>query len=239
MKLIALGDTHGRTDWKPITAREKYDKVVFVGDYFDSHEQISPHQQIENFEEIVAFKKDNPEQVVLLFGNHDYHYLPDVRERYSGYQPALKASVQPLLTSAIDEGLLQMCFVWENLLFSHAGVTKTWCQRNHIPLESMVESINHLLRHRPASFAFTPGVNDDPTGDDVEQSPIWVRPASLRKDLMGDFIQVVGHTVQKNLKVNEPLILIDVLVTSGEYLIWEDFQLRPGSRFSLPESTIT
>ena len=29
MRIIALGDTHGRTDWKQITANEKFDKVVF------------------------------------------------------------------------------------------------------------------------------------------------------------------------------------------------------------------
>jgi len=43
MRIIALGDTHGRTDWKQITARERFDKVVFIGDYFDTHEDdISP-----------------------------------------------------------------------------------------------------------------------------------------------------------------------------------------------------
>lgn len=45
MKLIALGDTHGRTDWKEIVAETEFDKVIFIGDYFDTHENITPEQQ--------------------------------------------------------------------------------------------------------------------------------------------------------------------------------------------------
>lgn len=128
MKIIALGDTHGRTNWKQITANEKFDKVVFIGDYFDTHEDISPEQQKENFKDIIAYKKANIDKVVLLFGNHDYHYLRTTNETYSGYQRWQKTDIQELLHFAIDAELLQMCFVWHNILFSHAGVTQTWCE---------------------------------------------------------------------------------------------------------------
>jgi len=86
VRIIALGDTHGRTDWKQIISNEKFDKVVFMGDYFDTYEDISPEQQKENFKDIIAYKKANMNKVVLLFGNHDFHYLRNINETYSGYQ---------------------------------------------------------------------------------------------------------------------------------------------------------
>jgi predicted phosphodiesterase len=37
MKLIALGDTHGRSKWKEIVEKENdADKIIFIGDYFDA-----------------------------------------------------------------------------------------------------------------------------------------------------------------------------------------------------------
>ena len=36
MKTILIGDIHGRSIWKRIVADEKPDRVVFIGDYFDS-----------------------------------------------------------------------------------------------------------------------------------------------------------------------------------------------------------
>lgn len=85
MKIIAIGDIHGNSIWKDIVASTTFDKVVFIGDYFDSF-TIPYQQQIENFKEILDFKRSNINKVVLLAGNHDYHYMNSVTETYSGYQ---------------------------------------------------------------------------------------------------------------------------------------------------------
>ncbi|HSC52600.1 MAG TPA: metallophosphoesterase [Phnomibacter sp.] len=86
MKIIALGDIHGRTAWKQIVANMDFDRVVFVGDYFDSRDNHTGAEQVQNFKEIIAYKKANMQKVVLLFGNHDFHYLNMVNETYSGFQ---------------------------------------------------------------------------------------------------------------------------------------------------------
>ena len=126
-KIVCYGDLHGRTDWKYITTNNNFDKVVFIGDYFDTHENISALQQIGNFKDIIAYKKANMEKVVLLFGNHDWHYLRTSREQFSGYQPLHRIDIQEHLHNAIDDKLMQMCYISENILFVHAGVSKTWC----------------------------------------------------------------------------------------------------------------
>lgn len=228
MRIIALGDTHGRSNWKQIINYEKFDKIVFIGDYFDTYDNISFEQQMDNFKEIISYKKDNLDKVILLFGNHDYHYLKTVNETYSGYQFYRKKDIQDILHSAIDDDLLQMCFIWDNMIFSHAGITQTWCDNNTIRRECIEKSINELFKYNPKAFKFTSGKNFSQYGDDIEQSPIWVRPNSLLINKIEGYIQIVGHTTQNKLIITDDVILIDTLGTSKEYFIWDDSQFSVG-----------
>lgn len=40
MKILILGDIHGRTIWKQIIENENPDKIIFLGDYVSTHEDI-------------------------------------------------------------------------------------------------------------------------------------------------------------------------------------------------------
>jgi hypothetical protein len=221
-KLIAIGDIHGRQIWKQIVTNNQFDKVVFIGDYFDTHENINAAQQIDNFKDIIAFKEANMDKVVLLLGNHDYHYLSAANETYSGFQEWHKTEIKELLDSAISKGYIQMCYHHDKFLFSHAGVTNTWCKDNDIDMENLCESINKRFIEIPESFRFAVGRNMSPYGDDVTQSPIWVRPHSLLQDHVPNYIYVVGHTTQPKLAfANDVIVLIDTLGTSKEYFVVE------------------
>lgn len=120
-----------------------------------------------------------------------------------------------------------MCFVHENIVFSHAGITKTWFQR-YIADEPLLgkdleHSINHLFKTRPNAFCFEMKGATDEYGDDIHQSPIWVRPDSLLKDKLDGFIQVVGHTYDFNIKELNDIWFIDTLEWyGGEYLMIEN-----------------
>lgn len=47
MRVIFIGDIHGRSLWKEIVETEKSsDVVVFYGDFFDSKEQIGGEAQL-------------------------------------------------------------------------------------------------------------------------------------------------------------------------------------------------
>lgn len=81
-KAFIVPDVHGRSFWEEalkIISDESFDKIVFIGDYFDPYddeEELIGHSRlVETFNQIIKFKKDNPEKVVLLLGNHDIHYL--------------------------------------------------------------------------------------------------------------------------------------------------------------------
>ena len=234
MKLLALGDTHGRKDWKNIV-NQNADKIVFIGDYFDTHYDISANQQIENFKDIITYKRNNINKVVLLFGNHDFHYLRGIEEHYSGFQNEYKFDIQELIHGALADHLLQMCYVYRNFIFTHAGITKTWCKNNQVSLDNIERSINDLFQYQPAVFKFTPGESYNPYGDEICQTPIWVRPKSLFYDKIEGYTHIVGHTTQdiislgkRNIIINdeqkstENVIFIDTIGTSGEYLVIED-----------------
>ena len=70
MKICILGDIHGRTIWKQIIEKENPDKIIFLGDYVATHDNISAVEQINNLNEILSYKEDSSDKVILLRGNH-------------------------------------------------------------------------------------------------------------------------------------------------------------------------
>jgi hypothetical protein len=225
MRIVALGDTHGRVIWKDIVDKEiiAADKIIFIGDYFDTHGGgVSGNKQIVNFKELLQLKREYPDKIVLLFGNHDFHYIRGIGETYSGYQAGYAVDIGAAIGDAITEGLVQMCYKHDKFVFTHAGVTMTWCVDNEIDMTDLETSINDMFKYKPAAFKFTMGGNFSNTGDDVTQPPIWVRPLSLLHDMVGGITCVVGHTTVKEIGISERLILIDTLGISEEYLIIND-----------------
>ena len=226
MRIIALGDTHGRTIWKDIVAKEldSSDKIVFIGDYFDTHYDETPEQQLSNFNDIIEFKKANMDKVMVLIGNHDFHYLSGINESYSGFQFGWAKEFNKVLEAALSEGLMQMCYVYDKYVFTHAGVTNTWCLTHKVNRQPhlLEDAINHLFKTNKYAFYFQMGHNYSQSGDDVTQSPIWVRIPSLFNDGLIDFTFVVGHSTLKELTITDRIIGIDTLGVTGEYLIIEN-----------------
>ena len=232
MKLVVIGDIHGRDIWKQIIAKEQdADEFVFVGDYFDSF-RIKGPDQINNFLDIIEFKKQSKVPVILLIGNHDYHYI-NSSETYSGFQHGASSAINFLLYE--NRKHLQMCYQMGDFLFTHAGVSYDWLKINKWEgWESVEEKVNDLWEYTPNAFAFA---GRDPYGDSTISSPIWIRPHSLQKanrdTLRDQFIQVVGHTTQGKIDTEGKstggrYYYIDTLGTSGEYMILEQTSMDNG-----------
>lgn len=230
MKIIAIGDIHGRHSWAKIVAKEELstDKIIFVGDYFDTFAKISPATQIENFEMILEYKRQFPDKVVMLLGNHDFHYIVD-GEKYSGYQDEAAEAIGAVVKAAIDTGDLVVAHQEGAFLFTHAGVSQTWAMNCGIDMNNPVEEINLLLEHSKDSFRFS-RADSSGYGESIWQSPIWIRPDSLIKDMPPGYTQVVGHSTQPkgiDLSRGDNLILIDTLGVD-QYLIIEDAAMSVG-----------
>ena len=88
----------------------------------------------------------------------------------------------------------QWVYIEGNIIFSHAGISKTWFNN------FAFEDINLLNNCKPSEkFGFTPNNFYDYCGDSITQPRVWIRPASLVKDALDGYIQVVGHTTVKNI----------------------------------------
>ncbi len=207
MKIITIGDIHGRDFWKKIL-EEPMDQLVFIGDYFDSYnERFTAKKEIENFLEIVSIKRENPDLVTLLIGNHDYHYLSGVDEQYSRHQQAAAEEINAVLMEALD--VMQMCYVHKDIVFNHAGITKSWAKNQQIDLDNLETSINNKFKEDKVAFGFVYNI-DDVDGSDRRQSPIWVRPNALLGDKIEGYHQVVGHTIQGTHRIQDGIAFIDV-----------------------------
>jgi predicted phosphodiesterase len=236
MKTVILGDTHGRSTWKEIVAQEKADRVIFIGDYFDSFD-IEPVIQQHNFKEIIEFKEKNECEVILLIGNHDFHYLP-MGETYSGY----KHGAMPVNRQLLEENKhhLQMCYQLDNILFTHAGIGSDWLtyQNKYEPEVdpgTIADFVNAIWKYQPNRFMFC-GI--DPYGNSKTQTPIWIRPQALmagNRDtfLKEEYIQVVGHTHVKKIDIEgkatgSRYYFIDTFDDSSQFLIYEDGEFKVG-----------
>ena len=85
MKILVLGDIHGRIIWKDIIDIENPDLTIFLGDYVTTHEHITASQQIVNLEAILQYKEENLNKVILLRGNHDLQELGYYWAECSGF----------------------------------------------------------------------------------------------------------------------------------------------------------
>lgn len=235
MKIVAIGDIHGRDIWKSIVETEKdADMFVFVGDYYDSHR--IPAEKIHiNFREILEFKVKNPKKVTLLVGNHDMHYLPFAKQKCSGYDPKVAMVAGMALHENLKNGSMQMALLHDEYLFTHAGVTSTWLDKTGFSGEKMPldKFLNELVFHRSDLFEYQ-GEDTSGYGEHIGQSPIWVRPESLKKDCLQGIYHVIGHTTFDNILVsdthcnNSKLFLIDS-PKNREYLVIEDGNVAVGA----------
>lgn len=229
MKTIAIGDIHGRSNWKLILHREDPDRVIFIGDYFDSYE-FSLIEQLHNFKEIINWKLENQDtDVIMLIGNHDHHYFPEVGYTGTSGHQGEPAAIQIGHILTENRKHLQMAYGMKDgdnqFLFSHAGVSPQWLWDNGWDgFQPVSEFVNDMWKHKPLHFRF---YGTEPTGDNTWQTPIWIRPRSLMQageHMKKAMIQVVGHTAQKQIDIKGKstggrYYFIDTLGTSGEYLV--------------------
>ena len=186
MKILVLGDIHGRGCWEPIIEKENPDLTVFLGDYVSTHGLITEKQQIDNLERILQYKEENPDTVILLRGNHDCESLFYWAECYPATGPVVKAYMTKNKERFLNN--TQWIYLYKNICFSHAGVSSIWMKNNNI---KSLEDINIL--EPSEKFAFT-GKMSDFTGVSPQQPPTWIRPYILVDVGYKGVIHVVGHT---------------------------------------------
>lgn len=223
MKTIVIGDIHGRTIWKDIV-RQDFDRVIFLGDYCTSHDDISPIAQINNLEDILLFKSNDPNRVVLLRGNHDCQLLGYPWAECYPTEPEVQKYMSKPEFKEYFLNNTQWIYIDDKVIFSHAGVSEVWLK--YVAFLNSVEKINNLL---PSGiFGFTPDNPYDNYGTSKSQPPTWIRPSSLCTCNVEGYDQVIGHTtvndivnIYKTTKKHQNIWLCDALEVK-EYLLIEN-----------------
>lgn len=222
MRTLVLGDIHGRNCWKNIINIENPDFIIFLGDYVTSREKISEEDQIENLKEILAYKEANPDKVILLRGNHD---MEAMKYYWAACYPYFESN---WLFENKERFLNDTQWIYEidNVVFSHAGVSKTWfaevkkyCADKKIDICSLSD-INKI---EPCElFGFSSNDRYDTYGISKTQPLTWIRPFTLVNDCIEGKIYVVGHTRYDGdiLNVVNTVYCCDAL--PSRYLIYDD-----------------
>lgn len=196
MKILNIGDVHGRTKVFDIIHAEKdnVDLINITGDFFSTHDpKITEGDQIMVMEGILALKEDFGDKMHIQRGNHD---MEAVGYNWAKCYPEAGKKCEEWMKAHLNEWLdaTEWVNVIDNIVFSHAGVSKTWFESTGC---EKIEDINKL----PPSklFGFTPDHPFDDFGDSKTQPCTWIRPQTLMKDSLNGYIQVIGHTTFKKI----------------------------------------
>ena len=201
-RILVIPDVHGRDFWKRPVAETPCDKIIFLGDYFDPYddEYITSEEALQNFDEVMKLKQQNPEKVVLLWGNHDLHYASELfrqlacGSRYDAILAPVFAS--SLLAHATDFHLAHEEKIGETrYLFTHAGVTSMWYELHRdIIQELTADNLDCLLKTQKGTIALSE-VGASRRGRDSFGSMMWADVDEMScSDSFPGIYQIFGHT---------------------------------------------
>ena len=156
IQILLIPDVHGRHFWKqPVveTLENTNAKIVFLGDYLDVYPQeftetygfrLDAYSQenwdkickllddtVAMFEEIIELKRQYPDRITLLIGNHDCGYavgtkICEVRRDKRNASKICKLFDDNWeLFKLADEARI----AGKHFIFSHAGINKTYAER--------------------------------------------------------------------------------------------------------------
>jgi hypothetical protein len=216
-EILIVPDVHGRNFWKPALACPG--QVIFLGDYADpySHEGFTQEDAYNGLLKIIDFKRQNPDRVILLIGNHELHYF-DKHFRASRFSYQYYERYHSILTGETAQ-LFQVCKQIDNYLFIHAGITNGWYDKYKNILESLGNNLeaqlNRLfLEDKKAFFE----ISHYRGGSHPYGSPLWADIRELYYEQVpfnSEIIQLIGHT---HISDDNPLIEKTFILTDNAQL---------------------
>jgi len=206
-KIVVIGDIHGCNKWKNIVdMHPDATEFIFIGDYFDSFTR-SHAECISNFKEIIKWKESTDVKVIMLIGNHDFHYMSECGGRYGGWSAWHAAEIGELLR--VNKHHLQTAYQSGKYLFTHAGVSKQWYEDNFQEAGNISDQINDLWSYDKRPFNHS---GMEMYGNYDGEGPMWIRPEALRRNPLDDnIIQIAGHTHMHAIDYDDNHYFIDTL----------------------------
>ena len=207
-KLIIIPDVHGRSFWREAVSKNPDGKFIFLGDYLDPYpdEGYIDSEAFQGLEDIIRLKKDRPDDVTLLWGNHDLHYLyPELLGSRYDFDHAERNAHMFWDNQTLFQMDYEAVAGGRRILFSHAGIGKGWLSYYFPTLGfdgPIAELMNDLVGY-PDFMSALEDVSFFRGGDKEYGSMIWAdyHEHLNAENLLPDVIQVFGHT-QMDVPVN-------------------------------------
>ena len=213
-KILIIPDVHGRDFWKePVKQELKNDEtsIVFLGDFTDGYihewEPNFDYRQhtVDNFKEVIELKRQNPDRITLLLGNHDCGYAIGDDICSSRMDRSHRSELEELFKE--NRELFQIAeehdIAGRHFVFSHAGILKVWVrsvwgEEAESPDFKVVDSLNNAWLVDDWSILKYLGDYDTYRGWDGLQygSPVWSDIRSWIKVAPEETYgcNIVGHT---------------------------------------------
>lgn len=219
-EIIVIGDIHGESCWKEIVEKHTGGKYIFLGDYCDPYNQdLFEDDVLNNLSQIIRFKQEHRDNVILLLGNHDVQYIDDTAELCSRYMVRINDEIEELFKENKDS--FQKIYADSNLLFTHAGISQNWFNANFASTdkELFLEAINN-----PDNACVLNHCGKARGGRMPYGGIFWADKSEMRPPLNG-YIQIVGHSrvpeiIFKKINDDTAIFFCDCLAM-GKYLTIE------------------
>lgn len=247
-KIITIGDIHGRNCWKNFADIKfllyaepeaagfggfvpEYDYYIFLADYVDSF-NVTSEKIKENLLEIIRFKKLYPNNVILLWGNHDVEYFLNLpwnknKINITGFRPEAHFDLYDIFNENYD--LFQFAFQIENYLWTHAGVHEGWYKfvfKKHIKdiditNMNIADQLNEAFKYKLECLFDCDWYRG---GNKRVGGPLWLDKILGSKKPLKGYHQFVGHTATEDFKTfkfkdNTSITFCDVLAHKEEYYL--------------------
>lgn len=196
MKILVIADLHGLNVWEKFVNKDNFDRIIFLWDYVDSFD-VPDSDIFENLRNIIQFKKDNPEKVVLLLWNHDIQYIWEWNW-CSWYRPSMATWLKILFEENLD--LFKVFHEEQWYLFSHAWIDSRWEKYNMNIIDEYFcdgfysyEQLNMLLETHNRKILFQ--CSSSRWWFDKYSWPLWADKGDTTEHwIISWYKQVVWHT---------------------------------------------
>ncbi|OEJ16114.1 phosphoesterase [Brachyspira hampsonii] len=197
MRFAVIGDLHGKNCWKKLIEGrfDNFDKIIFMGDYSDdSWVTFTDEEIVNNLKDVIEFKKNHNDKIVLLIGNHDFQYIVGYPTA-SRYRKSYAEEMHEIFNNNSD--IFSPIHIENNYIFTHAGITNGWIE--YIRHKYDIKDINIDNVYDIVSLVYKNDKNDCNIasfrrgGGSEFAGILWADTGDLYDDAWTGYNQVVGH----------------------------------------------
>jgi len=216
--VFVIPDIHGMKFWRDALKFIPEGHLVFLGDYLDPYNDengISNEDALYNLYDILDIKRKYIDNVSLLWGNHDLHYLyKELRGSRYDFANSVRLNQFFWQNQECFQFAEEAVICGKRYLFTHAGVGKKWAENVCEKFENRApaaDELNELAKSH--SFIEALGAVSGKRGGWSDYgSMIWAdcREQLSEENQYKDIVQIFGHTqLAKSLNIENRIYCLD------------------------------